>query len=268
MIITRFILMLAALVNAVLRRIFRLGFPVLPDESGWRRRLSIATSIAMIAGAASCKKKDAMPTCYSQAAPKREPIPRSCYSQAAAPGVRNPADTGRFSGRIRAMWTALDAGKSKDFETALEEITKGGKLTDTEAKELAGIFGNVAKHRARLNSLVTCYDMTEAGGRRMSTLESVSTQIDALRNAKAAGKIPPAEVAKIAATLARDIDRFKLAEEALRSDPKSRNGVIEKPASQDTEPSKESTALANLVLELEQIADPAPAREPGKPAHE
>ena len=30
----------------------------------------------------------------------------------------------------------------------LEEITKGGKLTDTEAKELAGIFADVAGHRA------------------------------------------------------------------------------------------------------------------------
>ena len=259
--------MLAAYGNAVLRRIFRLGFPVLPDESGWRRRLAIATSIAMVAGAASCKKKDAIPTCYEQAAPKKDTT-RSCYSQAAAPGVRNPADTGRFSGQIRAMWTALDAGKSKDFEAALEEITKGGKLSDTEAKELAGLYADVAGHRAARDSGVTCYKMSPAGAYSMATLESVSAQIDALRKAKAAGKIAPAEVAKIAATLARDIDRFKLAEEALRSDPKSRNGGIEKPASHDTEPSKESTALANLVLELEQIADPEPAREPGKPAHE
>ncbi len=244
--ILRAFLFVLALANAAGRRLFRLGLPAIPKSQGWRRRLALATMVAM--GSFFAGGEDLNPGCYLF--PQRVSQPN-------------------FTDKVRTIWATLDTKKIDEFSQALDAVVanKDGKLTAVSAKALRDLYWDLAVHRQKRELGVKCYfyATTSPDGVRISSLDSILMQINCLRQAKAKGAVDDATLVRVAATLARSIEALNQAKLLPDNDRLQSDALLKSLTNDKLTPPAEAAATANLVLGLESFSLPArikPAKTP------
>ncbi|MHC5081803.1 MAG: hypothetical protein ACYTHN_22595, partial [Planctomycetota bacterium] len=191
-----FALVLAAFVTAVYFVTRRRNVPRPARRPGLRRNFLVAVGLfaALLVGD-GCGKNGPQPMCYKTAPTGGgEEMTRQGLVQA-----------------LREVWLTLDMSQSSELGLIVDSAAEKGVIRKKVASMLRTAFDEIAGHRKREKSPVTCYMLTELGMHTRNWRDRASIQVEALARAREAGTLDEVTCELALDSLAADIERLYLA---------------------------------------------------------
>jgi len=213
---------------------------------GWRRRFVLAASLFVAALGASTG-------CF-----------HSCYAPLPPSPPKNVNPQADVFATLRAVWLTLDPARGEELRKQIELLIAQGRLREAEGRMLAMAYAEIAFHRKRIGSQVTCYDMTTLGGVLYQSRENALKQIELLREAARKGTIDAETAAKARAALARELEMLVLSGGRIMEVEKEDSWIREY-QEKAARPSAPATSAAALIVGLEGGPMPDAGTPPGRP---